>query len=261
MIRDLRAIDLGTIVESSAGATGAGDDPVALALVGAGTFAVIVVIVVIAVVVVKARQRRQGSAWGVTAQRLGLALEPWDPRFLSDFDRMRARAGGAVPAPQEPVTSQGMRGAFRGVPVTVSVARHQGRDALTGATTDSYTTSCRAYFATPLGIGLTVAERGWIAPLLSTITGTQSIPTGHPALDRAFGVVAANPGRARALIAPLADDILRVATAPHRVTIADAFVSIELDGLVTEAPRIAASLEAAAFLAQRITATNGSLGH
>jgi hypothetical protein len=207
-------------------------------------------VLVLVVVLVRAREDRASKAWGETASRLGWRLAPWDPRSLSDADKLRAALGAPPPPPTKPSFTQPMFGLWRGLPATVFVTQ-QYEMAWIGQNVRQkvFYTVARIMLPRPLGAGLTLSETNILDALVHQVVGTSAVATGHPALDGAFRLTARDPARARA-IAIAADDLLR-AKSVGSVSASDTWVAIARDGIQADYDAIVRVLDALAPIASR----------
>jgi hypothetical protein len=189
-------------------------------------------------------QRKQGAAWARAARGLGLSLGEWTPEMRSGFDRLTG-----AEAPEEPMTTQPMRGSHAGRSVVVQVRMRRGSYSSPNPADrlPTYWTEAATELDPPLVARLRVRTREGAVDDLGGLGVAEAVRAAYEitALDEDYGLrLLADPEVARALI-----DGTRLR---GRLRIADGAVVAVLDGLVTDEGALRGALDLATRVASAL---------
>ena len=194
-------------------------------------------------------RRWEAGRWDAAASQLGLVL---DPAPSSGPFGLLFRDAAYVRRP--------MRGTRAGLAVEVGIRAVVTRGRRNRQVT--YYSYARVNFPKPLDLGLSITPVGIIGRAFTALAGAGDLQVGHPMLDPAYSIHAADSELVRALVrTPWVEEaLMALAQGSFRPYIDDSGLRCERKGKAFDPRELAVALDSAVDLARRVLAAREQIG-
>jgi len=182
-----------------------------------------------------AQSKRDDERWAAAAQALGLAVDPtptgqrvdW---FSSGLDLR-------------------MYGTRAGMPVSIGIRVVAGRNRRT-----VHYTYIDVGLPSSLALGLNLMPSAWETNVLAELVGPRDLQVGHPVIDAAYRIQAADADRARALLLSphVAEALVALSGTVFRPRLSDSIVRLEARQKCFDARTLSVVLDEAIDIAHRV---------